>query len=53
MHLASSLLSVRQHLSQAGADEEERAFLQGERDKPLDLDAVLDRIRDRQMAEEA
>lgn len=44
---------ILDELTQAGADEEERAFLQRELDKPLDLDAVLDRIRDRQMAEEA
>lgn len=39
--------------TQAGAEEEERAFLQRELDKPLDLDAVLSRVRDLQMAEEA
>jgi uncharacterized membrane protein YebE (DUF533 family) len=40
-------------LTQAGTDEEERAFLQRELDKPLDLETVLNRIRDLQMAEEA
>jgi uncharacterized membrane protein YebE (DUF533 family) len=39
--------------AQAGADEEERAFLQRELEKPLDLDALLNRIRELQMAEEA
>lgn len=40
-------------LTQAGAEEEERAFLQRALDTPLDLDAVLRRVRDLQMAEEA
>jgi uncharacterized membrane protein YebE (DUF533 family) len=44
---------ILDELSQAGADEEERAFLQRELEKPLDLDVVLARIRDPQMAEEA
>ena len=41
---------ILDELTQAGADEEERAFLQ---DKPLDLEAVFSRVRDLQMAEEA
>jgi uncharacterized membrane protein YebE (DUF533 family) len=44
---------ILDELTQAGADEEERLFLQRELDKPLDLDAVLSRIRDHQMEEEA
>ena len=44
---------ILDELTQAGADEEERLFLQRELDKPLDLDAVLRRIRDHQMEEEA
>jgi uncharacterized membrane protein YebE (DUF533 family) len=44
---------ILDELTQAGADEEERAFLQRELDKPLDLDAVLNRVRDLQMVEEA
>jgi uncharacterized membrane protein YebE (DUF533 family) len=44
---------ILDELTQAGADEEERAFLQRELDKPLDLEAVFSRVRDLQMAEEA
>lgn len=44
---------ILNEVTQAGADEEERAFLQHELDKPIDLDAVLNRVRDLQMAEEA
>lgn len=44
---------ILNEVTQAGADEEERAFLQRELDKPIDLDAVLNRVRDLQMAEEA
>jgi uncharacterized membrane protein YebE (DUF533 family) len=44
---------ILDELNQAGADDEERAFLQRELDKPLDLDALLTRIRNPQMAEEA
>jgi uncharacterized membrane protein YebE (DUF533 family) len=44
---------ILDELSQVGADEEERAFLQRELGKPLDLEAVLTRIGDLQIAEEA
>jgi uncharacterized membrane protein YebE (DUF533 family) len=44
---------ILNEVTQAGADEEERAFLQRELDKPIDLDAVLNRVRNLQMAEEA
>jgi uncharacterized membrane protein YebE (DUF533 family) len=44
---------ILDELTQAGADEEERAFLQRELDKPLDLEAVFSRVHDLQMAEEA
>jgi uncharacterized membrane protein YebE (DUF533 family) len=44
---------ILEELNQAGADEEERAFLQRELDKPLDLDAVLNRVRELQMEEDA
>jgi uncharacterized membrane protein YebE (DUF533 family) len=44
---------ILNEVTQAGAEEEERAFLQRELDKPIDLDAVLNRVRDLQMAEEA
>jgi uncharacterized membrane protein YebE (DUF533 family) len=39
-------------LSQAGADAEERAFIQREMAKPLDLDALVTRVQDKHMAEE-
>jgi uncharacterized membrane protein YebE (DUF533 family) len=44
---------ILDELSEVGADEEERAFLQRELAKPLDLEVVLTRIHDLQMAEEA
>jgi uncharacterized membrane protein YebE (DUF533 family) len=51
--IAAERQRILDELTQAGADEEERLFLQRELDKPLDLDAVLRRIRDHQMEEEA
>ena len=44
---------ILDEVAQAGADDEERAFLQRELDRPLDLDAVLNRVRDLHMEEEA
>jgi uncharacterized membrane protein YebE (DUF533 family) len=39
-------------LTEAGADAEERAFIQRELEKPLDLDALASRVHTPQMAEE-
>lgn len=39
-------------LTEAGADEEERAFIQRELEKPLDLNALASRVHTPQMAEE-
>jgi len=44
---------ILNEVTQSGADAEERDFLQRQLDKPIDLDTVLTRIRDLQMAEEA
>jgi uncharacterized membrane protein YebE (DUF533 family) len=43
---------VLAELTEAGADEEERAFIQHELEKPLDLDALASRVHTPQMAEE-
>lgn len=39
-------------LTEAGADEEEKAFIQRELEKPLDLDTLASRVHSPQMAEE-
>ena len=44
---------ILDEVAQAGADEEERAFLQRELDQPIELDAVLNRVRDLKIEEEA
>lgn len=44
---------ITEELVRTGADDEERAFFQRALDEPLDLDTVLRRIDNPQMAEEA
>jgi uncharacterized membrane protein YebE (DUF533 family) len=44
---------ILDEVAQAGADEEERAFLHHELDQPIELDAMLNRIRDLHIEEEA
>jgi uncharacterized membrane protein YebE (DUF533 family) len=39
-------------LTEAGADDEARAFVQREMERPLDLDALVSRVQDERMAEE-
>jgi uncharacterized membrane protein YebE (DUF533 family) len=44
---------ILNELSQAGADEEDRVFLQHALDEPIDLDALIKRVCDLKMEEEA
>ena len=44
---------ILDEVAQSGADDEERAFLQRELDQPIELDTVLNRVRDLQIEEEA